>query len=259
MIPKLIHYIWIGGNSLPELATKCIASWNEKCADYEIVLWNEENLNIEECLFTKQAYEMKKYGFVTDYFRLKVIYEHGGIYLDTDVEVLKSFDELLNFKAFFGFENVENVNTGGGFGAEKGCKVLKALMTAYENIPFVKEDGTFDMTPCPQRDTIVLRKFGLKLGNVLQEIEGMKFFPSEYFSPINIKTGNLLITDKTFSVHHYMGSWQDENQKRNKKNRYLLIKIFGEKIGKKINNFFLALNEKSVSEFFSYIFSKVSK
>jgi hypothetical protein len=258
MIPKFIHYIWIGGNPLPELATKCIASWEKKCPDYEVVLWNEENLNIEECLFTKQAYEMKKYGFVTDYFRLKVIFEQGGIYLDTDVEVLKSFDELLNFEAFFGFENVENVNTGGGFGAEKGCKVLKALMTAYENIPFVKEDGTFDMTPCPQRDAATFKKFGMKSGGG-QTLDKVMYFPAEYFSPINAKTGKLLITDKTFSIHHYMGSWQDENQKKNKKNRYLLIKIFGEKIGIKINNFFLALKEKSVSEFFSYIFTKVSK
>ena len=259
MIPKLIHYIWIGNNPLPQLALDCIKSWNEKCSDYEIKLWNEENLNIDECLFTKQAYENKKYGFVTDYFRLKIVYENGGIYLDTDVEVLKSLDELLHLKAYFGFENDEHINTGAGFGAEKGCSILKAMMEQYENSSFVKSNGSFDMTACPQRDTVILRKFGLKTGNVLQEIDGIKFFPSEYFSPINYNTGIRKVTDNTFSIHHFMASWKDEKEVKQNKTRHILVKVFGERIGLKINNLCIAFSEKKLSEFISYIFSKISK
>ena len=258
MIPKSIHYIWIGSNPLPELALKCIRSWKEKCPDYEIMLWNEDNLNIDECLFTRQAYEKKKYGFVTDYFRLKIVYEHGGVYLDTDVEVLKSFDELLNLKAFFGFENDEHINTGAGFGAQKGCEVLKAMMNQYEKSPFIKADGAFDMTPCPQRDTVVLRQFGLKPGNELHEIDGIKFFPTEYFSPINYNTGIRKVTDKTFSIHHFMASWKDEKEVKQNNVRHAFVKTFGEKIGLKINNVYIALSEKSFSEFIAYIFSKIS-
>lgn len=257
MIPKVIHYIWIGGNRLPELALKCIKSWEEKCPDYKIIFWNENNLNIEECLFAKQAYENKKYGFATDYLRLKIIYEHGGIYLDTDVEVLKAFDELLNLEAFFGFENDEHINTGAGFGAQKGCAILKELMGQYENTSFIKTDGTFDMIACPQRDTIVFKNHGLKQGNSLQEIDGMRFFPSEYFSPINYTTGIRKITDKTFSIHHYMASWKDEQEIKYNDIRKGLVKIFGEKIGLKMNNLYIAFSEKSFSEFISYIFSKI--
>jgi mannosyltransferase OCH1-like enzyme len=259
MIPRLIHYIWIGGNPLPKLALDCIQSWNEKCPDYKIKLWNEENLNIEECLFTKQAYENKKYGFVTDYLRLKIIFENGGIYLDTDVEVLKSLDELLSLNAFFGFENDEHINTGAGFGAVKGCNILKDMMEQYEKTPFIKADGSFDMTACPQRDTVVLRKIGLKLGTTIQEIDGIQFFPSEYFSPINYTTGIRKVTDKTFSIHHFMASWKDEKEVKQNKTRHILVKVFGEKVGLKFNNIFIALSEKSFSEFSSYIFSKVTK
>lgn len=259
MIPKLIHYIWIGGNPLPKLALDCIESWNEKCPDYKIKLWNEENLNIEECLFTKQAYENKKYGFVTDYLRLKIIFENGGIYLDTDVEVLKSLDELLSLNAFFGFENDEHINTGAGFGAVKGCNILKDMMEQYEKTPFIKADGSFDMTACPQRDTVVLRKIGLKLGTTIQEIDSIQFFPSEYFSPINYTTGIRKVTDKTFSIHHFMASWKDEKEVKQNKTRHILVKVFGEKVGLKFNNLFIACSEKGFSEFFSYVFSKVSK
>ena len=257
MIPKIIHYIWVGENPLPKLAIECIKSWNEKCPDYEIKLWNEENLSIEECLFAKQAYDNRKYGFVTDYLRLKVVYEHGGIYLDTDVEVLKSFNELLSLEAFFGFENDEHIATGLGFGAKKGCVLLRELMNQYENTSFVKDDGTFDMIACPQRDAVIFKKFGLKSGNMLQEINGITFFPSEYFSPINYTTGIKKVTNNTFSIHHYMASWKDEKEIHRNNIRKRLVKVLGEKIGLKINNLYIAVSEKSFTEFFSYLISKI--
>lgn len=259
MIPKVIHYIWVGKSPLPELTLRCIKSWQDKCPGYEIKLWNEDNLNIEDCLFAKQAYENRKYGFVSDYFRLKVVFEHGGIYLDTDVEVLKPFDDLLGFNAFFGFENEEYIATGLGFGAVKGCAILRELMKGYENVPFQKADGSFDMMPCPQRDTAVLNRLGLKSGKISQEIDGVKFLPAEYLSPINFTTGISRVTEKTISIHHYMGSWLSEEELKNIRVRYFLIRLFGGGLGKKVNNLYVAYSEMKIAEFLCYVCKKVIK
>ena len=131
MIPKKIHYCWFGRGEKPALAKKCIASWKKYCPDYEIIEWNEDNFDINYNAYTKYCYENKKWAFLSDYVRLLVVYEHGGIYYDTDVEALKSFDDLLTYKAYFGFENEEHINTGIGFGAEKEHTVLKSMLEMY--------------------------------------------------------------------------------------------------------------------------------
>lgn len=259
MIPKTIHYIWIGGTPLPDLALKCLESWRKLCPSYEIKLWNETNLDLETCLFVRQAYEHKKYGFATDYLRLKILYDHGGIYLDTDVEILKPFDELLHLKAFFGFENELNVNTGAGFGAEKGSEILVALMNQYESSPFKNADGSFDLMACPQRDTPVLRRFGCRHGYELHKYNNVMFFPSEYFSPINYNTGKKEVTENTFSIHHYMGSWKESHELKEDQVRYFLIKHLGERFGKRVNNAYLVIKERGMSGFASYVLSRVKK
>ena len=118
MIPKIIHYCWFGYGPKPKLAEKCIRSWKKYCPDYQIIEWNENNFDISACpLYVRQAYEARKWAFVTDYVRLKVIYENGGIYMDTDVELKKNLDNLLPYNAYFGFENYWVIATGLGFGA----------------------------------------------------------------------------------------------------------------------------------------------
>lgn len=162
MIPKIIHYCWFGENPLPELAQKCIASWEKYCPDYEIKEWNENNFDLNGCAFVKEAYEAKKWAFVSDFARLKIIYEEGGIYLDTDVEILKSFDTLLGNKCFLGEETSGFVATGLGFGAEKYNPIIKELLEMYIGKHFKLEDGLFDMMPCHRKNTEPLHKYGYK-------------------------------------------------------------------------------------------------
>lgn len=230
-IPKKIHYIWLGPNPLPELTKKCIDSWRKCCSDYEIILWNESNLDIQKCKFAREAYVENKYGFVSDYFRIKIVYEHGGIYLDTDVELLKSLDSLLDGDGFFGFEDEKVVNTGLGFGSVANHPLLAALMRSYENSSFLNQDGTFNLMPCPSRDTPVFVKFGLKQNNLYQVIKGVHFLPKDYLCPVDYTTGKLDVTEHTYSIHHFMGSWLTNAQKNDHYIMQQLCRLFGRVIG----------------------------
>ncbi|MBQ0439801.1 glycosyltransferase family 32 protein [Providencia rettgeri] len=239
-IPKKIHYCWFGGNPLPEIAIQCLASWKKFCPDYEIVQWDESNVDLFSCMFLKQAYNAKKWAFVSDYVRLKIIYENGGVYLDTDVELLSSLDPFLSNEGFMGFEHdkLYFVNTGLGFGAIPKNPLIRLLMNNYENTNFVKNDGTLDTTPCPQRDTEVLKKLGLIQNNEIQIISGITIYPSDYFCPISF-TGKKNFSRNTISIHHYNASWHTELEKNNIKRSNKLKKTFGENLGSIINNFFL--------------------
>ena len=215
MIPKKIHYCWLGDAKKPELAEKCIASWKKFCPDYEIIEWNESNLDISSFpLYTRQAYEAKKWGFVPDYIRLWLVYKYGGIYFDTDVEVVKSFDDLLDKPAFFGFES-NNVGLGIGFGGESGNPLLLAMMQDYENRAFVNPDGSLDLTPSPAINSETLKRYGVALNNTYQEIPGVAiFYPKEYFCPADYYTGEVQMTENTYSIHRYMASWMSKSQQR---------------------------------------------
>lgn len=206
MIPKKIHYCWFGQGKLSSKARKCIQSWKKYCPDYEIIEWNENNFNVNQNEYTKKVYREKKYAFLSDYARLKIIYEHGGIYLDVDVEVVKSFDDLLNNKAYFGFESEKFTNTGAGFGAEKGNNAVKVLLEQYDQLL----DGTKDTIGCPILNTQALVKLGLKLNNQLQELDDCTVYPSDYFDPYDDLTGRLNKTKKTHSIHWYAKSWLDK-------------------------------------------------
>ena len=216
MIPKIIHYCWFGHNSKPLLAKKCLTSWKKYCPEYQIIEWNEDNFNIANCpLYVRQAYEEKKWAFVTDYVRLKVVFDNGGIYLDTDVELKRSIDRLLGNKAFFGFEDGVHINTGLGFGAEKGSPILRELMEDYAEIPFVLADGSYDTQPCPQRNTKIFLKHGLQQNDKMQVLkDDIKIYPSIYFCPISYSTGKYRRSLKTISVHWFAASWKTEQEKQ---------------------------------------------
>ncbi len=225
MIPKKIHYCWFGGNPLPELALKCIESWKKYCPDYEIIEWNESNYDIHKNKYMSQAYDNKKWGFVPDYARLDIIYEHGGIYLDTDVEIIKPLDTLLELDAFAGVEQDSvYVAFGLGFGAHPQNPTIKAIRDYYDTITFIK-DGEIDITPAPKVNSIILGELGYVFSKGITKCETLTVFPSEYFCPINYTTNELSITDKTYSIHHYSASWYNETQRYALKIKHKIGKI----------------------------------
>lgn len=208
MLPKKIHYCWFGENELPDLAIKCIESWKKYCPDYEIIEWNETNFDLECCDFVKEAYKTKKWAFVSDYARLKVVYDNGGIYLDTDVELVKSLDILLQEKCYFGEETTGYVNTGLGFGAEKHSPIIDLLLKEYYNKHFINDDGSYNMDPCPKINTKPLLQFGYSFsGNKIWRCDDFTVYPPEYFCPLEYNTNKMNITANTLSIHLFNASW----------------------------------------------------
>lgn len=233
MIPKKIHYFWFGGNEKPAKVKKCIESWKKFCPDYEIIEWNEQNFDIHCMPYVEQAYTAKKFAFVSDVARLMTVYEHGGIYMDTDVEVIKPLDDLLNLTAYMSFENNENVNTGQGFGAQAGLEILKEHIEVYKSVQFINQDGTFNQTPCTKYTTNLLLNKGLILDGSKQIIEDLTIYPEKYFNPLHSLTGRLKKTKDTYSIHWYAASWEDISQTKLKINR-ILRRILGVKTVEKI-------------------------
>lgn len=238
MIPKVIHYCWFGGNSLPEDALFCISSWKKYLPGYEIKEWNEGNFDVNCCPYVKEAYEAKKYAFVSDYARFYVLHREGGLYFDTDVEVIKNMDDIVACGNFMGFEKSLatrdshsearlGVNPGLGLGCEPNMPFTKAILDFYEAKEyFAVEDGTVvDYT------TEMFRKHGFKENHSLQKIADFIVYPADYFCPMDSTTGITTITENTVSIHHYSSSWIDHNTMswhlhllKNK-----LISIFGDK------------------------------
>lgn len=250
-IPKIIHYCWFGRGEKPESVKKCIDSWKKYCSDYEFKEWNEDNFDINSNEYVKQAYESRKFAFVTDYVRLYAIYTEGGVYMDTDVEVLKPIDEFLEHKAFSSFEN-NNMLTTGFMAAEKGNEWIKDLLTIYENLKFIKEDGNMDLTTNVVRITnLTHEKYGLKLESSYQELRNglITIYPHEYFSPKDWSTGEIHLTDNTYTIHHFSGSWHTEEDKRKsekyrKKLKKYIEKYSDEEIAKK------KLNQDEIRKFY---------
>lgn len=244
MIPKKIHYCWFGQNPLPESAARCIQSWKKNCPDYEIIKWDEGNCDLEINDFVAEAAKAKKWAFVSDYFRLKIIEEHGGIYFDVDVELLRSLDKLLTLEGFMGFElgADHNINTGHGFGARPNHPLIEHLRKKYEMLSFRLADGSFDTTPCPVRDTRVLVSLGLQRNNKKQKIMGITFFPAEYFSPRSF-FGEEHFTDNTYSIHHYHASWADDYRKKINERRKELVHKYGPFAGKTLGIMYATYHE----------------
>ncbi len=235
MIPKIIHYCWFGKNPLPDIAKKCINSWRQFCPDYEIKEWNETNYNLNSCLFVKEAYEAKKWAFVSDFARLDIIYNEGGIYLDLDVEILKNLDDFLNGPCFFGLETTGMVNTGIGFGAEKWNEIVKLLMHEYEKKHFILKNGEYDVVPCPEKNTQALIKAGYKFNrNQIFRTCDITIFPPEWFCPLDYETGKLSVTENTVSIHHYTASWHNKAEMRKEQITRYCIVHFGNSLGRTI-------------------------
>lgn len=214
-IPKVIHYCWFGGGELPEQDKKCIESWKKYCPDYKIIRWDESNYDICKNKYMREAYEHKMWGFVPDYARLDIIYQNGGIYLDTDVELVRNMDELLVNDAFMGMQTDFMVNPGLGFGAQKGSKVIQDCMqTIYGNRSFIKGDGDIDTVASPHMMTDYLINHGWIQNQEKQVVENLIIYPSNFFCPMDVLTGELKVTPETYSIHHFHASWVDKEEKK---------------------------------------------
>lgn len=216
MIPKIIHYCWFGGKPLPPLAEKCIASWRKFLPDYEIKRWDESNFGVKIIPYTAEAYAAGKYAFVSDYARFWILYKYGGIYFDTDVEVIRPMNDIIERGAFMGMEtdpqvNLRSVrpevNPGLGLGVAPGLGLIKRLLECYNGRHFILEENMRNQITVVHITTDLLLKEGLKPVKGIQQVDGVYIYPSEYFCPINVTTGHLNITPNTRSIHHYAATW----------------------------------------------------
>ena len=219
-IPKVIHYCWFGGNPLGPEELKCIDSWRKFFPDYEIVRWDESNFDVRCCPYVAQAYDAKKWAFVSDYARFAILYKHGGLYFDTDVEVIRPMEDIIERGPFMGFEtdvsgsgNNCTVAPGLGLSASPGLGLYKLILASYETDEFVKADGTPNMTTVVVRTTEILKSCGLQDVPGIQEVSGVTIYPSEYFNPKSYLTGAITITENTRSIHHFSMSWFSEEQR----------------------------------------------
>lgn len=212
MIPKIIHYCWFGNGSKSDLVRQCIDSWKRIMPEYNIIEWNESNTDIASNHYIREAYEAKKWAFVSDYVRLSALLENGGIYLDTDVEVFKTFDAFLDNHAFMGFESNDSLVTA-VIGAEKNNASIRDILDAYNKRHFINQDGSLDMTT----NVTFISEYFLQRGMIpngkQQDVLEFKIYPQIYFSPNNVSRIWGRISSKTYSVHHFEGSWNGKSSK----------------------------------------------
>ena len=222
-IPKIIHYCWFGGKEMPEKEKNCVATWKEFFPDYEFKLWNEENFDYAQCAFAKQAYDNKKYAFVSDYARAKVLYEYGGLYMDTDVKMLKAFPESVAPKGFMGFERRAFLGTA-VLASEPKNDNIKQLLAYYEKHNFVQKDGSFDNIANVSILTDIMKEKGLVLGGERQQVDGFDIFNREVFYPKKISEAEFNVTEETSAIHMCSNSWLSERE-RKRGNNPLWIKV----------------------------------
>ncbi|MBQ8049151.1 MAG: glycosyl transferase [Bacteroidales bacterium] len=211
MLPKVIHYCWFGGKPLPKKAKKCIESWKKYLPDYEIKRWDETNFDVNISSYTQEAYSVGKYAFVSDYARFWIIYKYGGIYFDTDVEVVASMEEIIRKGSFLGVEcqNADKitVNPGLGFGAVAGLEAIKDLLTQYEGLHFINTDGSISYKNIVEITSGYLLNHGMINTESCQNCAGFTIYPVDYFCPISFETRQLKITSNTRTIHHFAESW----------------------------------------------------
>lgn len=247
-IPKKIHYCWFGGKNKSKVIINCINSWKKMCPDYEIIEWNERNFDINSNLYVKQAYDNQKWAFVSDYVRLYVVYNFGGIYLDTDVKLIKSLDGLLENKVFFALEEGDYINTGLGFGAQKNNYIVKMLLDSYNEIAFEKNESEFDLTPCPVRNTNDLMKlFDCQRQELIYINDNeITILSKDYFSPFNPSTGEMNKTNNTVGIHLYNGSWRKKSMNLKEKILRPLKRTIGVSEFEELKKILIKNNKKNI-------------
>lgn len=216
MIPKVINYCWFGRNPIPKEYMDYMETWKKYCPDFEIKEWNEDNFDVTANTYCREAYEAGKWAFVSDYARLKIIYDNGGIYLDTDVELVKDLTSLISDGVgFIGFQNAYEATTGLGYAAAPQNDVVKAMLDLYEERHFVLPTGELNKIPCPASNTVALISCGLKVGekwsHEIQYLDGINVYPIDYFNPLDWDTRQLNISNNTYSIHRYASTWFDQN------------------------------------------------
>ena len=216
-IPKIIHYVWFGKNPKSKAVKRCIASWERCCPDYKIIEWNETNYNVKKNRYMYEAYKAKKWAFASDFARYDIVYRYGGIYLDTDVELVKSLDNLLDNKMYMGFLENKRVNSGLGFGSVAGNPVIKEILEYYKDRSFYKKNGEMDLTICNKNETAVLIRHGLLQNGKEQQLDWVHVYPKEYFNPDLQRP-----VENTYAINFFGGSWCTRTHRtRNKKNMWI--------------------------------------
>lgn len=232
LMDKLIHYCWFGENQIDSLGHRCIRSWEKYCPDYKIILWNESNFDLNCCEYVAHAAREKKWAFVSDYARVFVVHKYGGLYFDTDVELIRSIDDIVARGPFLAFETDPTankdgtVNMGLGFGAEPGMKLLKDLLEGYERSVFDDNCAASNSYTIVKRLDDLLKGYGVTQLSGQQQIAGFTIYPSEFFNPKDASTGKVSITDSTRSIHHFNASWYTQSEKRVLSRKYELCKKF---------------------------------
>lgn len=228
MIPKKIHYCWFGGKPLPKEYHKYIYSWRKFMPEYEIVKWDESSFDVNTIDFTKEAYAVGKFAYVSDYARLKILYENGGVYFDTDVEVIRPLDDIIGTGAFMGYEksstvksgDILGVNVGLGFAVEPKNPIIREALDFYESHHYIYPDGHMEQITIVRIITDILKRHGLSRSDIPTTIEGITIYPWDYFCPVEFLSNKLEITDNTRTIHHYSASWMSWTDKLKMKKGY---------------------------------------
>lgn len=270
MIPKVIHYCWFGRNPLPESALKCIESWKKYLPDYEIKEWNEDNFDVNIIPYTAEAYKLKKYAFVSDYARFWILYKYGGLYFDTDVEVIKPMDDIIARGPFMGCENNAQpgatpkniglnsglglgVNPGLGLGVHPGLELYGEILDLYKTLHFLNPNGTYNKKTVVNYTTETLCNHGLINSNKIQECLGVYIYPKEYFCPKDFTTNKLKLTDKSVCIHHFEGSWLSEEARFSNEFSYTHFTFLPLKVRGSISKMYAAYKFRGVAGFFQQV------
>ena len=212
MIPKTIHYCWFGGKPKPKSVQRCIGSWRKFCPDYEIKEWNEENFDVNMIPYTRDAYKAGRYAFVSDVARFQVLYQEGGVYFDTDVEVIRPIDDLVERGAFMGWEKADasgnmHVAPGLGLAAPKHFPFYKEVLDGFASLPYYLENGQWNPYTMIPLVTDLLKQKGLRVDGTFQNVNVINIYPADYLCPMDSLTGKIELTDNTHTIHHYSMSW----------------------------------------------------
>ena len=225
-IPKVIHTFWFADNPMPQKYRDCLRSWEKYAPDMEIKIWNTHTYKPQDCLFYQQALQLRQWAFASDYARADVLRRYGGVYMDLDVEMLRPIDDLLYNDAYMSFESLDRIECGSGMGAQKGNRILEEICRSYEERPFIKADGSLDLSTCPVRFTKVIEQYGLEKNGGFQFVDDITIYPFEVLTGKSFDTGIEYRTNLSYTLHHHNGSWVPPSAKHAMEQRYLEIQRF---------------------------------